>query len=198
MGHLAFGLSTGMMVTRELLSEVDPTQTGDTKFLENTPTVIMPNAGLGMYYYTDKMYVGFSSPRLLTNKFSQINAYKVDNKFAGKDLHYYVSGGYVQTLDNGIKIKPSAMLKVVYGAPVETDLSLQALFKDCLWVGASWRSGDAVSFLATFYASPKLRIGYSYDYSFTAIRNVTSGSHEICIGYDITFDKQKVVSPRLF
>lgn len=197
-GKLAFGLSTAFLFQKEQLSQVKTTDPNDDSFLENTPRIFMPNAGLGLYYYTDKMYVGISTPRILKNAFSKQEAYQVVNKFEGKNLHYYITGGYVYSLSSEVKLKPTAMVKVVYGAPLETDLSLQALFRDMLWVGAAWRTGDAVSFLASVFITPSLRVGYSYDYSFTDIRKVNTGSHEISIGYDISFDKQKVVSPRLF
>ena len=44
----------------------------------------------------------------------------------------------------------------------------------------------------------QMRIGYSYDYTLTDLNQFNSGTHEITLGYDFSFDKKKVVTPRYF
>jgi Type IX secretion system membrane protein PorP/SprF len=49
-----------------------------------------------------------------------------------------------------------------------------------------------------FYLTPMLRLGYAYDVPSSALRNYSTGSHELMLGVDLGFSKQKIVSPKLF
>ena len=41
------------------------------------------------------------------------------------------------------------------------DLNLHALFQEQIWLGAGWRSGDAVVGMLEIQVTPELRIGYA-------------------------------------
>jgi type IX secretion system PorP/SprF family membrane protein len=105
---------------------------------------------------------------------------------------------YVFDISESVRLKPSFLVKAVSGAPVIADLSLHALIKDIFWLGGSYRTGDAVTGTLVFQFSDKLRAGYSYDYTLTELQNASSGTHEISLGYDFSFNKKKVVTPRFF
>ena len=53
---------------------------GDPEFAENTPKLLMPNAGFGMYYFTDKFYAGFSIPRMIENQIDLTATKQVVNR----------------------------------------------------------------------------------------------------------------------
>ena len=93
---------------------------------------------------------------------------------------------------------PSVLVKYVQNAPLEADFNLNVLLGNLLWVGGSYRTGDSFVALLEFQASRKLRIGYSYDFTFTDIRDYSSGSHEIMVGYDFGYDILKIRTPRYF
>jgi len=61
-----------------------------------------------------------------------------------------------------------------------------------------YRTGDSYGFIAQWIFDKKLRIGYAYDITTTNLRNVSNGSHEIMVSYEMKFLKEKVVSPRYF
>jgi hypothetical protein len=44
----------------------------------------------------------------------------------------------------------------------------------------------------------KLRLGYSYDFTLTDVKDYSSGSHEIMLGYDFGYDIMKIKTPRYF
>jgi len=72
------------------------------------------------------------------------------------------------------------------------------LFKEQIWVGTSFRSGDAVVALLQYQASNSFRIGYAYDMTFSQIRKFSAGSHEIMVGYDFGKEDVKEKTPRYF
>ena len=113
-------------------------------------------------------------------------------------VHYYFMGCYVYTLTDEIKLKPTFMLKAVSGAPLEADIGLHTLFNETFWIGASYRTKDSWAAILSFQLNKQLRIGYSYDYTTTGLQKYNSGTHEITLGYDFSFDKNKIITPRYF
>ncbi|NVO01218.1 MAG: type IX secretion system membrane protein PorP/SprF [Bacteroidetes bacterium] len=198
-GKLSMGLSLGVLSKKDYLGEVKTDQPGDVQFNSNSPLLSMPNGSFGLYYYTDKYYIGLSVPRLINNQIvPDVGTFKAKNTFDPKNIHYFLTAGYVFNVSKEIKLKPTILAKTVYAAPIEIDVSLNAFIREFLWAGLAFRSGDAASLLVGVQINPKLRIGYSYDYTITKLQKINSGSHEICVGYDFNFGKSKIVSPRVF
>jgi type IX secretion system PorP/SprF family membrane protein len=97
-----------------------------------------------------------------------------------------------------VVLKPSVLVKYVQNAPVEADFNLNVLLANVLWIGGSYRTQDAIVGLVELQVSKKLRIGYSYDFTTTEMKNYSQGSHEIMIGYDFGYDIMKMKTPRYF
>jgi len=169
---------------------------GDQSFM-GTPRLTVPNMGFGTYYSTRDYYVGISIPRMLQNRVDA-NTGKATNKVEIPYWHYYLMGGYVITLDESIKLKPTTMVKAVSGAPIVADLGLHVLMNEVLWLGGSYRTNDSWSAIMSLQLNKQMRLGYSYDYTLTDLNQFNTGSHEITFGYDFSFDKKKVVTPRYF
>jgi hypothetical protein len=83
------------------------------------------------------------------------------------------------------------MAKGVQGAPVSLDVTTNVLINNKFEAGVGYRLGDSVSGLASFYVTPSLRIGYSYDYTLTNLRKFNSGSHEVFVLFDLGGTKEK-------
>ena len=197
-GHFSLGLQAGIISHQERFSEIKTADPNDKKFSANTPNLILPNAGFGIYYYTEKYYAGLSIPRLIENKIDVSKSDMVTNSANTKNWHYFFTGAYVFDLTEDFKLKPCVMAKIVNGAPLEFDINANLLVKEFWWIGAGYRTGDAITFLTSFQLTRQLRLGYSYDYTTTLLQSYTNGTHEITLGYDFSLDKKRVVTPRLF
>lgn len=164
--------------------------------------LLLPNAGFGAFFWGDKLYAGLSLPHLLVNSLDNnrpgISFNSKDSDIAALKRHFFAMAGYVIDIDPDFKIKPSVLLKQVYGAPLEMDFNLNMYFAGKLGVGASYRTGDGIVGILEYQFNKQLRAGYAYDYPFTALRRFTSGSHELMISYDFWFRNESVVSPRVF
>jgi type IX secretion system PorP/SprF family membrane protein len=114
------------------------------------------------------------------------------------NFHYMITGGAVLNVTETIKIRPNVMMKVVSGAPIQADINANALFNDFIWAGLGLRSGDAINMMVGAYLTKQLRLGYAYDYSLSSLQDYNSGSHEIMLGYDLNYSKDKVATPRYF
>ncbi|MFD1604661.1 type IX secretion system membrane protein PorP/SprF [Flavobacterium artemisiae] len=164
-------------------------------YLNGQLSQISPNFGAGVYFHSEKWYAGLSVPMILETKFYD----DIQTSMASKRMHFYAMGGYVFDLNDNLKFKPAAMIKMVQGAPLAVDLSANFLFYEKLTLGAAYRWDAAVSAMAGFQITPGMNIGYAYDFETTKIRNYSSGSHEIFLRFDLfTETKYRLVTPRFF
>ncbi|MEL6135170.1 MAG: type IX secretion system membrane protein PorP/SprF, partial [Bacteroidota bacterium] len=67
-----------------------------------------------------------------------------------------------------------------YTLPFQVDIGTRVMMKDVFWFGASYRHQDAAVAMVGVRQG-KLDIGYSYDYTISALSPFTTGSHEISI-----------------
>jgi type IX secretion system PorP/SprF family membrane protein len=168
----------------------------DNSFDQDYSRNLQPNFGTGMYLYTNKYYVGFSVPKLLKSELYDNTVTDVQSKLK---LHYFVTSGYVFDVSNDFKFKPSFLAKMVEGAPPSLDVTAQAVFKDQIWLGTTYRVGDAISLLFEMQVTSQIIVGYSYDITISEMDHVTNGGHEILLSFDFAgFRKEKVKSPRYF
>lgn len=195
-GFFSLGLSAGLINHTERLLDIKTQDINDNSFM-GTPQVTVPNAGFGSYYHSRNFYVGLSIPRLLQNSVDA-NTGKALNRANLNYWHYYLMGGYVHELNENMKLKPTFMMKAVTGAPLVADIGMHALFNETFWLGVSYRTGDSWAAITQFQITHQLRMGYSYDYTMTELQQFNSGTHEITLGYDFSFSKNKIVTPRYF
>lgn len=196
---LAFGLKGGMNMVKHNLTDLSLETQNDPAFMNDFQSKLLPNFGFGMYYYTDKFYAGLSIPKLLENNFSS-NTVSGTTNLASEKRHYFLIAGSVFDLNEEIKLKPTAFVKVTNGAPIEADLTASFIFNDKFWLGAMFRTGDAIGLLAGFNITDQLAIGYSFDWSYanTTVK-YNGGSHELMLRYDFIYKTaEKIRSPRYF
>ena len=196
-GKLSFGLQAGIKHTDidwNLISMPD-----DNDLIRNSQVKkkLVPDVNFGLYYYTDKFYVGLSSKHLIEEDFIVVETPDKD-VYATLLRHFYGMAGVAIPLGDRLVIKPSTLVKYVKNAPVQVDLNLNLLINKVLWIGASYRTERTAVFLAELVVSQKLRIGYSYDVFLNELRQYNKGSHEIMLGYDFPLFKNRMLTPRYF
>ncbi|MES2544016.1 MAG: type IX secretion system membrane protein PorP/SprF [Bacteroidota bacterium] len=156
------------------------------------------NLGAGMFYFSDRYYLGLSVPNFLPNKQlkdgSGIRGIGVD------EMHIFFTGGYVFQLSPNVKLKPAFMTKVVSNSPLAVDVTANVLLYDKFEIGAAYRLQDSFSGLVNYRITSQLRVGYAYDYTISNLSQFNSGSHEILILYNLDFCGKKGYdkSPRFF
>lgn len=197
-GTLSFGLQAGYSQYRAALSSVqlNSYSASDVAFNSDINKGLL-NLGTGIYYNSDRFYVGLSAPQLLNN---QLNNFTVtnDNVFRGQALHIFLASGYVFPLSPDFDLKPSVLVKGVKGAPIQADINANLWIKQVFSIGMQYRTSADVAAMVEVQASPQLRLGYSYDRSTTKLVQFNSGSHEIMLRYEFGFEKGKTISPRYF
>lgn len=189
---LAMGLKAGLNMLKTSFSDVDLIESDEA--FQDIPLSPQPNFGFGLYYYSDKFYAGVSCPKLLKNKVEQ----KYDYSKITLNQHFFISGGYVFTINEQFKFKPSALIRMTGGAPPSLDINACVLYREKVWFGLGHRFGDSFNAILQMQMNEQLKIGYSYDYTISKLTQYNSGTHEIMVSYDFIFRKDRIISPRYF
>lgn len=147
--------------------------------------------GAGLYYKSPQLWIGISSTQLPETELKDVS---IKNK-----RHYYVQGGYDWALGGNKKyvLQPSIMLKSD-ASSTQLDVGALFLYDNMVWAGVGFRTEDAIAPMIGYqHQFPKgdsmLRIGYSYDITTSALKNYSSGSHEVMLSYCF-----KIVKPEVF
>lgn len=144
--------------------------------------------GLGIYYNTEKMYLGVSATHLVST-----------GKYMGDDVdydasyntHFYMMAGYnIQLTNPMFEVMPSLMVQsdgMVHNVYLNTNLRYNKKF----WGGVSYSVRGAISVLFGVELMNGLGVGYSYDIELSSMMNYNSGSHEFTLRYcfDLSVDK---------
>lgn len=192
-----FKLSFGIKATANLfnldVNKLSYEDQDDPQF-QDLNNKITPNIGAGVYWHSDRAYLGLSVPN-----FIETNRYNDNDTAIFKDkINYYFMAGYVFDLDYYVKFKPAVLTKMVQGAPLQVDVSGNFMFNDKFTVGVAYRWSASVSAMAGFQVTDGLYIGYGYDHETTQLRKYNSGSHEIFLRFEFFNNYNKMISPRFF
>ncbi len=217
--RLSFGIGAG--VTQYSLDGtiLDPIEGSDQVLPAGKISNWVPDIRFGVYYYNPKWYAGISVMDLLSGDQSN-NIFRWDNTTTDnirRKRHLYFIGGALFDLSQGLKLRPSLLVKEDFKGPTSLDLNAMFIFGDRFWLGAGWRTGVTVfereynrlsgnslsgrnsfSAVTQIYVTNALRIGYSYDHIVSRLSNVQNGSHEITLGVTFGQKAQRILSPRFF
>ena len=177
-------------------SVIDPSSNpNDPAFNGNSVNLWKPNAGAGIFFHTKYFYAGASTPRLILHPLTNNEA----TSSASMSRHFFFTTGVVIGKDDApVKFKPSILVKYSPGAPIQFDFNAHFLFVNRIWVGASYRTEDAIVGMVQIQALQWLRFGYAFDYITSQINPYASASHEFMLGVDLNFKRKSMISPRYF
>lgn len=151
-----------------------------------------PDLGVGAWLYSSNYYVGASIQQLLPQSlyFSTNNAYNKTQTVP----QYFITSGVKLFLTEDIAVLPSFLVKIINPEPISYDINTKLSFQDKFWVGASYRSDNTVAALVGLNISSLINVGYSYDFTTSALRTVSTGTHEIVISVLLN-NRYKVTCP---
>ena len=190
-GKLALGLKGGIGT-----GKMDGLDLGDDIiFNANANSYLLPNFGIGAYYYTRRFYAGISIPLLLhysTKGSGEIKAYHSFNNYT-----YFLTAGIKLPIAEDWQIKPSTLVQYDKAGGIIVDGGLGVLYKDLFEVGASYRTRQAIVMLIDFKLTRQLRAGLAYDYGISEINTYNRNSFEIALEYNFGY-RIKASNPTVF
>ncbi len=187
---LSFGLSAGLLQYSVDGHKLTLHDNDDVVLTTVYRSKLVPDFGAGAYFYSDKLFVSLAVPQLWQSKVKYKNhEYTDDSKIKP---HVYLLAGYKFYFNENYMLEPSVMLKYNNPTPLKIDAGLRFAYQDKIWIGAAFRTHDAITALVGYEYKKWLMIGYSYDITTTNLRNYSSGSHELMLG--LKFIKPKTES----
>lgn len=164
---------------------------------------LVPNFGTGIYYNTDRFYVGVSVPRIIRN---EIDFNDIDGFAAEEINHYYLMSGYDFDAGNGLRLRPQLIVRYTPNIPVSADINLMATIRELLMVGLTYRTGgdqdgfgESIDALIALRIQERWMLGFSYDMTLSRLKEASNGSIgavlQVCFGKDEGTD---IINPRFF
>jgi len=179
---LSFGLQAGIIQYVINGDEMTTTVTNDPVVPTIRSKALFGDASFGMYLKGENFYLGMAIPQLLNGSVALSSDFNHVNDGL-LQRHLFAMGGLNLEVSDNFQIEPSLLLKATQAAPMQLDVNCKFLFHKMWWLGASYRSRAAVSFLAGIEISDMVFLGYAYDLSTNEIARVSDGSHEIFLGF---------------
>lgn len=138
----------------------------------------------GLYYKNPSLYVGISTTHLSQSQLKEASGNVNFSYMVAR--HYYIMAGYnysFQTIP--ITLQPMVYVKSD-GSSAQLDLNGIVMYNNLLWAGVSYRMNDAIVPMIGVQkdlGQGTLKFGYSYDLTTSLLKQYSSGSHELMLGY---------------
>lgn len=188
--QLSFGVSLTGFQFRIDENKMRLLNEDDQLLFENRKSALMPDANWGVYYSNARLYAGLSAMQLFQSPL-RLGGDK-DGPGFRMVRHYFLMAGYRFELSNDLLLEPSFLFKTTEKFIAQADVNAKLYFGENYWAGLSYRSGGSYSIVeesmngkgSAIILMGGLKVdryyfGYAFDYTFSAIRVRTLGSHEI-------------------
>ncbi len=187
---LSFGLSLGVQEVNVDVNAVDFGQANpiDPAVLESGYlNKLEPDVNAGLWLSNKSYFVGLSAQQIIA---VPINSNNGTASSSGVELqqgklipHTFLTAGYKILVSDDINLLPSVMIRYVQPLPVGVDVNAKIQYQDLLWLGFSYRYNQGYAAMLGVNISNNFNLGYSYDYTTTQLNTVSSGTHEIVLGF---------------
>ncbi|MBI5916140.1 MAG: type IX secretion system membrane protein PorP/SprF [Bacteroidetes bacterium] len=151
------------------------------------------NVGPGVYFKNRKFYLGLSIPRMLAN-----SLYADKNEFGAKVNTYFLQTGLTLPISQNVDLLPNVQVRYNPNSPFDLDANLNVMFYDALMVGAMYRLDDSIDGLLVYHFKNGLRLGVAMDFTLSDLKQATTGSFEVMLGYTFPCEDCTIKSLRYF
>jgi type IX secretion system PorP/SprF family membrane protein len=202
-GKLGIGVDAGMIQKKFKDNWFAPDGTdgaSDPSIPTNQISSITYDVNFGLYYTTSKLYIGLAASHLP----GQVNK-KTDGtkslEFKNAQ-HIFLNAGYEFDLSSDFKLIPSVLVKSDLKATI-FDAGVNVMYRNMVWLGGAYRMTDAIATMLGYQyvkGNNVLKIGVAYDVTLSDLKNYSSNTFEVLIGYCFKpvpkTKKQSHINPR--
>lgn len=174
---LSFGLQAGFANYQLNNSQVNAFDKNDPLFADNTSET-KPSFGFGAILKSSKYFVSLSVPRMLRTTFESQGV-----QSSLYTQHYYLMGSYLFFVSERIRFKPSALVKLVSGAPASIDLNTSLIIHENYQAGVLTRNFNTYGLFLQALVKNSLRLGYTFEVPTGTSVGTNFTSHEITLGF---------------
>ncbi|MBF4464384.1 type IX secretion system membrane protein PorP/SprF [Flavobacterium sp. LC2016-12] len=190
---LVLGVKGGInsySINKDNLDIYEPGEVVDNFGTENKTAPIF---GVGANFYSDKFFIGISSPNIIQAKYSSIGTILSQRK-----NYYYSNFGYQFEIERDITLTPALLARITAGAPVSILTSLNLNWRNKYLASVNFDYNSSVGAFAGIQIIDDLKIGYGYDISTTKFSNYNNGSHTFFLSYTLLNENSEKCTCHLY
>ncbi len=164
-------------------SNISAPSTNDPSLFSNSKA-ISPDMNLGIaYILDDRLKIGISVHQLIQYRLKKWNDMNMNIDAQNKLVrHYNFTASYLAEVTDKIEVEPYTMLRATFINPIQFDLGARVIYDKNFSAGIVYRFQDAFCIMiGTTYNN--FSLGYSYDITTSNLRNYSTGTHEVVLGY---------------
>jgi type IX secretion system PorP/SprF family membrane protein len=181
--RIHFGVSGGIAQSKFNLSKAVVSDVNDPMLTSQADSKISPDFDGGVAYSLKDFTAGVSVSQLQGSAFSKdLTAISLRRQYSAS-LSYDLKFGE----ENLIKVVPLLLVKNIDGAPLQLDFNTSICYKDLLWIGGSYRKGNAIGANAAVKLK-QFRVGYCFEHN--KISSYSGATNEISLAYVFNTYKQ--------
>lgn len=184
----SFGMKAGMTSISVDYSQLNIFDPDEDIIQDRQFNMLQPNLGFGFYLFTERFYLGLSSPNIFLS--DRYEPFEVGVSPA--DAAYYLMGGLNLPLMNEVTLIPNVLIRTLRGAPRSALFSLNVDFFEQAFIGFNWEYKSSLGLAVGFLFDEKFRAGYAFDFPTNGLGRYTNGTHTLFISYNL--DKFKRAS----
>jgi type IX secretion system PorP/SprF family membrane protein len=198
-GKISFGLKAGVDLSNTDYTGLLLNDPDDPVFKTNDQSLVLPNAGTGVYYYSDRFFAGLSIPSFLSYRRTSNGSTTPYHSFSQYDFLF--SAGALVSIAPILKFKPSVLIDYSLQNTrklTQFDINGNFIIADLIWAGGSWRVSEQVAVaILQVQLNQQLMFGFSYDYPYGRMNSFSKGSTEFILRYEFRY-KVSAANPRYF
>ena len=151
--------------------------------LQANVTQLIPDMNFGVVYHlNNQLFIGLAANQLVQSRLNKFNTGGVNLSENQLIRHYNLSASCVKELNPKLDIEPYVLLRSTFIKAPQWELGGKVNYNKLVFGGLSYRSNESViGLVGVNYQN--FMLAYSYDFTLSAIRNYSSGSHEILLAY---------------
>jgi len=140
------------------------------------------NAAAGVVYNWDNLYVGVAMPRILGTAIQYGDG---EGQTFTTAMQFLGHASYTYAFNRRMEIEPLAIVRMTANNQLLYEGSLLFKVDKSVWFGAGYRKGNVISIAAGAAVTNIAVINYSYEFGMgsNTIAGLSSGTHEITIGF---------------
>lgn len=194
--RLSIGLSLSANQYRLDGSKLKYNDANDPLIVANNEFRILPDAGLGLFYYNDVYFIGFSVPQMISMnvKFESDNALSNIQRIA----HFYINAGVKIDLRNkkiqGLGKKsltekskhmliPTIWFRYAPSSPFNLHANVRYVWNQLLSFGIGGSTDGTLAFDVGVQVQKRFRIGYAFSLPVNGLSPYLGTNHELMLTY---------------
>ena len=194
--RLSIGLSLSGNQYRLEGSKLKYNDTNDPLIVGNDEYRILPDAGLGLFYYNDLYYLGVSVPQLI----SMNVRFETDNALSNiqRIAHFYINAGVKIDLRNKKKqgygkkslkekskhmLIPSIWFRYAPSSPFNFYANIRYVWNQMLSFGFGGSTDGTIAFDVNVHIQKRFRVGYAFSLPVNGLSQYLGSNHELMLTY---------------